>query len=61
MNKVRDIAKNMGFLFISQIITYIIGFFITMYTTVIWVYHGISECASLVYFLCKIENISRNS
>ncbi|MBI5459110.1 flippase [Methanobacterium sp.] len=32
MNKVKGIAKNMGFLFISQIITYIIGFFITMYT-----------------------------
>jgi O-antigen/teichoic acid export membrane protein len=32
MSKVKGIAKNMGFLFISQIITYLIGFFITMYT-----------------------------
>lgn len=32
MTKIRDIVKNMGFLFISQIITYTIGFFITMYT-----------------------------
>lgn len=32
MGKVRGIAKNMGFLFISQIITYVIGFFITIST-----------------------------
>nr|WP_319374849.1 flippase [uncultured Methanobacterium sp.] len=32
MSKVKVIAKNVGFLFISQIISYIIGFFITLYT-----------------------------
>lgn len=32
MSKVRGIAKNMGFLFISQIVIYVIGFFITMYS-----------------------------
>ncbi|WP_321421863.1 flippase [uncultured Methanobacterium sp.] len=32
MTKAKGIVKNMGFLFISQLITYVIGFFITMYT-----------------------------
>src|SRR5665648_276735 len=32
MSAVRKIAKNTGVLFISQIITFILGFFITMYT-----------------------------
>ena len=32
MNTVQRIAKNTGVMFVSQILTYVLGFFITMYT-----------------------------